>query len=219
MKRNLQFSLLLALLLAGSAQSGWAQDTMRRAAPTRPSQYIKPTAPVDPSLQGQYKDMLMRSRTQEGYKLINQVRLSNLWRNTMDTVQTERRLRLEAQRRLSGSAKSMEAMQDSLQQNQEDLDRSQASVNSISFLGIQLSKGVYNSVMWGLVLVLAAALAIIVFLTGKYKREAAYRIKLFEELTEEFQTYKSKANEREKKLARELQDERNKLDDLMNGNR
>ncbi len=218
MKRNLKPA-LLALFLTGSVTFGFAQDSVRKAPVAVRPQYAKPQAPADPSLQGQYQDMLMRSRTQEGYKLVNPARLSNLWKNTQDTLRAERRLRIEAQRKLSGSAQSVEAMRDSLEQNQADLDKSQNEINSISFLGIQVSKGLYNTIMWGLVIALAAALAIILMLTGKYKKEASYRIKLFEELTEEFQNYKSKANEREKKLARELQDERNKLDDMMNGQR
>jgi len=81
--------------------------------------------------------------------------------------------------------------------------------------GISLSKGVYNLLMWGLVIILAIAVVVVIAKTGSYKHEAAYRTGLYSELEEEFKTYKTKANDKEKKLARELQTERNKVDELM----
>jgi hypothetical protein len=69
--------------------------------------------------------------------------------------------------------------------------------------------------MWGLVIAFGLALLIVILRTGGAVREAKYRTKLYDELTEEFQAYKAKANEKEKKLARELQTERNKVDELM----
>lgn len=159
----------------------------------------------------------MRSRTQEGYKLVNPFRLTNLWKNTMDSLRAEKKARREAQAKLSNSAGSIQAMTDSLQKNQQELEKSMTEINSIFILGMPVAKSLYNTIMWGLVIILGIALAAITMLMGKHKNEANYRIKLFEELTAEFQSYKAKANEREKKLARELQDERNKLDDMNNG--
>ena len=68
--------------------------------------------------------------------------------------------------------------------------------------------------MWGLVILFGATAAVVIARSGLHSREARYRINLYNELEEEFKTYKAKANEKEKKLARELQTERNKLDEL-----
>ncbi|PWG78670.1 hypothetical protein [Pararcticibacter amylolyticus] len=214
MKRYFLIS-LITLITTTSSGYLFAQDSTARKNATLSRTPAGP--PADPSLQGQYQEMLMRSRTQDGYKLINPYRLTTLWKNSMDSLRAEKKRRIEAEKRISSSAESVSAMRDSLSKNQESLDQSQEMIDSISLLGMKINKTLYNSIMWGIVLVLALALAIVLFLSGKNRREAAYRIKLFEELSAEFQTYKSKANEREKKLARELQDERNKLDDLTNG--
>ena len=69
--------------------------------------------------------------------------------------------------------------------------------------------------MVGLVIGLAIALAIVIGTTAKHKYEARHRTELYEEIEEEFKTYKAKATEKELKLARELQTERNKLDELL----
>ncbi|RYZ97360.1 MAG: hypothetical protein EOP47_21845 [Sphingobacteriaceae bacterium] len=95
------------------------------------------------------------------------------------------------------------------------ISASNTKMDEIKLLGIPFTKTTYNLLMWGLVIGFGLALAIVITTTTRFKHEAKYRIKLYEELSEEFQAYKAKANEKEKKLARELQTERNKLDELM----
>ncbi|MES2109156.1 MAG: hypothetical protein V4577_10430, partial [Bacteroidota bacterium] len=93
--------------------------------------------------------------------------------------------------------------------------QSNARVNAVNFLGIYIDKSLYNMIMWGLVIALGITAAIVIYRTGSFSREAKYRVDLYNELDEEFKAYKAKANEKEKKLARELQTERNKVDELM----
>ncbi len=88
-------------------------------------------------------------------------------------------------------------------------------MDAVDLLGISVTKSGYNLIMWGLVLVFGITAIVVIARTGSYRREAKYRTDLYTELEEEYKTYKSKANEKEKKLARELQTERNKLDELL----
>ena len=69
--------------------------------------------------------------------------------------------------------------------------------------------------MWGLVVFFGVIAFAVIARSAGYRREATYRTQLYTELEEEFKTFKTKANDKEKKLARELQTERNKLDDLL----
>ncbi|RZK72443.1 MAG: hypothetical protein EOO92_19835, partial [Pedobacter sp.] len=61
-------------------------------------------------------------------------------------------------------------------------------------------------------------LIIVIARSGKSITEAKHRTQLYNEVADEYQAYKAKSVEKERKLARELQDERNKLDEL-NGRR
>ena len=70
--------------------------------------------------------------------------------------------------------------------------------------------------MWSVIGILAIALIVVIATAGKKIIEAKHRIQLYDEISEEYQTFKSKTVEKERKFARELQDERNKLDDLLN---
>jgi hypothetical protein len=175
--------------------------------------YITPVTaqPVatDNSLNGQYNALLkVTERWQQ-----NQVLAFH--KSVMDTINFQKRKLKETQSALATATKTIASLQGDVSSKEQTLTESQNKVNSVSFLGMPMAKGTYNVIMWGLVLVLGGSLAAVIFLSASSRREAAYRIQLHDELNTEFQAYKVKANEKEKKLARELQTERNKLDDLM----
>ena len=68
--------------------------------------------------------------------------------------------------------------------------------------------------LWGALLLLAAALAYAILRMRSAVKEANYRIALYDQLFEELRENRTKANEREKKLARELQTARNRVEEL-----
>ncbi|MDB5120544.1 MAG: hypothetical protein JWN56_1762 [Sphingobacteriales bacterium] len=73
-----------------------------------------------------------------------------------------------------------------------------------------------TNLILGILGFLAICLGITTYLSVSAKREAKYRIGLYEDLSKEYQTHKLKSNEKEKKLSRELQTERNRLEELLN---
>jgi Skp family chaperone for outer membrane proteins len=104
----------------------------------------------------------------------------------------------------------IEELQSNLQSTQENLDNVNAEKDSINFLGMPFSKGGYMMLMWGIVGLLVLALLFFIY---RYKnsnattREARKRL---DETEREFDAYRTKALEKEQKLGRMLQDERNK---------
>jgi septal ring factor EnvC (AmiA/AmiB activator) len=172
------------------------------------------TLPDSLSLQGQYQTMLRKSRTQQYYKLINPDRLSSLWRSTMDTLSAERKKVKNLEARANLQTSRIDSQETSLNEQKKRLEASLNQVDEIGFLGIPLKKSAYNMIMWGLVLVLAGAFTFVFLKSSGHRREARMRIQQAGEIAQELQAFKIRANEREKKLARELQDERNKLDEL-----
>lgn len=174
------------------------------------------TSKVDPTLTGQYQLMLSKSKTLNGYKLVNPARLSLLWKNVKDSITVNRKQLAVTKKKIEDQTKEISELNKQITGAESSLANSNAKLNEISFLGIGFSKGNYNLIVWGLIITLAIALAIIILRSAKHIHEAKYRSTLYEEISQEYQSYKVKANEKEKKLARELQDERNKLDELKN---
>jgi len=173
----------------------------------------------DHSLDGQYQDLLKRSWTQQGYKVINPSRLDALWRSVQDSLRTERKKSPSLQAKINEQADSIRELKTKIEASQQNLEKSTAAVNEVSLMGVAVDKSTYSTIMWGAVITLAAALLIVVFTAGRSIREAKYRRQLYDEISAEYQAYKVKANDKEKKLARELQTERNRVEELLDKNK
>ncbi len=174
---------------------------------------------TDPSLNGQYQFMLSRTRTSpDGYKMIARYRLDELWKNVNDTLRKERVEKRGLQQKLTEQEKTVNYLKTEISGKDASINANTDKINEIRFLGIAFEKGTYNIIVWSVIGILAIALIIVIVSSGKNISEAKHRTQLYNEVSEEYQSYKSKAVEKERKLARELQDERNKLDEL-NGRR
>jgi uncharacterized protein YlxW (UPF0749 family) len=176
-------------------------------------QSAKDTVNADPSLRGQYQSILSKSKNLNGFKVVNPARLNTFWKNVNDTLRAERKQLPALRKQIAEEQKTIADLKAQLSGKESALNSSKQKLDEISFMGISFSKGSYNTMVWTIILVLALALIIIIVRSAKLLHEAKYRSSLYEEISAEYQSYKVKANEKEKKLARELQDERNKLDE------
>jgi len=200
-KKLFTFLIIPALILATSATSLWAQDT---------------TETVDKSLAGQYREIIQKSKNDaQGFKIVNPARLSSFQRNFSDSLRQTRNKLTEAQKQIAGQQKTITTLKADVAGKDKSLTESKSMVDEISLLGISVAKSTYNWIMWGLVIVLAAAFAFVVIQSTSLRKEARYRTNLYSDLAEEFQAFKTKANDKEKKLARELQTEKNRVDELL----
>lgn len=83
--------------------------------------------------------------------------------------------------------------------------------DSMNFFGAQMSKGSYQMMMWGIAGALLLGLLLFIYKfnsSNTITREARNKL---DEVETEFEEYRKKALEKEQKLGRQLQDERNKL--------
>ena len=164
-----------------------------------------PIIATDKSLNGQYQYLLTKVYNYQ------QPFITAFWKNVRDSLNNSTRQLKAANDRISAGEQSLNELKTSANATEQELSKS----DTVDFFGIAFSKNGYSIMMWSLVGVLAALAAIVIFTSGSARTEATYRTKLYNELEEEFKTFKAKANEKEKKLARELQTERNKVDELM----
>ena len=229
------------LLICCITSLSYAQDSTKKAAPVKPSpQYtphryhtykyharadsaaiknaalqtpVKPdtTAPapvvLDKSLNGQYRYLLTKVYHYQ------QPLISALWKSASDTLSANRLKLKTAQSTLNIQSKTIDSLKAEVSNKNQDL--SSARTDSVEILGILISKTTYNFIVWGLVAALAITTIVVIARTGSFKHEAREKALLYTELEEEYKAFKIKANEKEKKLARELQTERNKLDELL----
>lgn len=187
------YSLISAFFITLNSFAALAQDSTKKAATQKPGIIAKPASPSVP-------------RT----SLWTQLQIAK------DSLSSERNKTLQLQKKITDQNTIVTALQDSLKaKSAEEAEALATPVrNDVDFLGSSLPFSTYNAIVLGALLFFALAFAFVLFRSGKYRNEAQYRIGLYKDLSDEYQAHKVKANEKEKKLARELQDERNKLEEL-----
>lgn len=200
-KKLSTYLILPALLLTLTTASLQAQDT---------------TKIEDKTLKGQYREIIQKSKNNDqGYKIINPSRLSSFQRNFSDSLRQTQSDLSAARAKIAAQNKTIASLNTDVTGKEKSLAESKSMVDEISMLGIPVNKTTYNWIMWGLVILLGTGLAFIVFQSGSLRKEARYRTNLYSDLSEEFQAFKTKSNDKEKKLARELQTEKNRVDELL----
>jgi hypothetical protein len=217
--------LLQVILLSTMLSTTYAQDSVRKKTKvpvaaktylqkTNPAAAVQPSAgtPIavstDKSLLGQYN--FIQSRVYH----YQQPMINAFYKSVQDSLRIQRNSLSVLKQKLSTQSKTLNDLQTDVNTKEQNLTATNAQVNSISFLGMPVAKTTYNTMMWGLVIVLGALAATVIFLSASARREAHYRTKLYNDLEEEYKGYKTKANDKEKKLSRDLQTVRNKLEEI-----
>jgi len=175
--------------------------------PVKPDTAVPAPVVLDKSLNGQYQYLLTKVYHYQ------QPLISALWKSASDTLNANRLKLKTVQSALNIQSKTIDSLKAKV--NNKNQDISSARTDGVEILGIVVSKTTYNIIVWGLVAALAITTIVVIARTGSFKREAREKAMLYTELEEEYKAFKIKANDKEKKLARELQTERNKLDDLL----
>jgi hypothetical protein len=179
------------------------------ARPLTPVPAVAATAPNDKSLNGQYQYLLSKVYHYQ------EPLISALWKNASDTLNANRAKLNAATGRINAQNKEIDSLKTTLGSQGDDLNTVTARQNGMDIFGMIIPKTTYNVIVWGLIILLGLATFGVISRSAAHGREARYRTQLYSELDEEYKAFKAKANEKEKKLARELQTERNKLDELL----
>lgn len=161
-------------------------------------------------IEDEFDELIESSNNYQGYKVVDYDALIKLRDNTKRHIQDLKNGLQKEQSTITGQNEEIENLENQLAETQEDLQRVNEEKDSIMFLGMPFSKGSYMALMWGIVGVLILALLFFIY---KFKnsnattKEAKHRLN---ETEKEFDAYRAKALEKEQRLGRMLQDEKNK---------
>ena len=171
---------------------------------------------TDFSLNGQYNFMLLRSKNLNGYKLVNPVRLTGVWKSVKDTLKKEREELKQARSKIEQMKASISELKGNVKEKENNITNANENIDKIFFLGVNFNEVTYNVIVWSIILILIFVLLAVIVKSTKKISEAKNRALLYDEISAEYQAYKAKAGEKERRLARELQNERNALEELKN---
>ncbi|MCU0369269.1 MAG: hypothetical protein MUF39_10625 [Cyclobacteriaceae bacterium] len=162
-------------------------------------------------LQERYQVMKAGSQTYENYKVIRENILDGFWKITLDSVRDIKKT-LAASNAEIGSLKiEIQSLKDSIKTQQASVEDILFDSTHINVLGIPFSKSVF-------IVIVASIIGALIFLVAtvfgrmKYLNSLANEKELIAtSITNEFEEYKKKALDKQTKLSRELQNERNRI--------
>ena len=144
------------------------------------------------------------------YEAVKTAWLITLRNHVKDSLKEVHKDLNDTQEVVKTQAKEITELKSSLSKTQADLDKTNTEKDSMSLLGLQMSKVGYNTLLWAII---AGLLALLLFFIYKFKNSNTItkQAKLsLSEIEEEFEEHRKTALEREQKVRRQLQDEINK---------
>lgn len=206
------FFLLLGFNLVANAQE----------AVQSPQQKVSTVKPVpEPSfesytLRQRFGLMKEKSQTFKDYKVIKESTLDGVWRIIQDSLKAKDGM-------LANSNQEIRKLQMSIAQMDSTIKAKEASVADVVFdsthinvLGMNFGKGIFLTTI-AILFIALSALAGFIFTRSKLLSHSLQEKKLaVNMITHEYEEYKKRAMEKQMKLSRELQDERNKIQSMRN---
>ncbi len=166
------------------------------------------------TLDGKYQEMMEKSETYEVYKVIKLDRLNTFWVEVQDSLNAQNRQIIRLSTTIDTLQSTVRSLNDNVERLTADLDESNSINDSISFLGIDFSKGFYHVLVWGII---GGCIVGLVIVFGMYKRSnsvTSRSLKDYRNLEGEYESHKNQSREKYVKLKRELQTALNKLEEI-----
>ena len=165
-------------------------------------------------IQQKFQELIESSNNYQEYKVVNYDELVDLRDKTNDYIQELKDQITVGKNTADQQEDEIANLEGELKTTQQNLQQVTEEKDNIVFLGMPLTKGTYMAMMWGIVAILILAL---VFFIYKFKNSNAVTKeakKRLDDTEKEFDTYKKKALEKEQRLGRLLQDEKNKVNKM-----
>lgn len=169
---------------------------------------------VDSSLKGQFQDMLDKSEDYTEYKVIKKARLNTYSRAVQDSIQTYQKQIGSLRINVAEQKSQISSLNQRITELEAQLAESESLRESLSFLGINITKATYHIVVW---VIIAALVAFGLFAYTSFMRSNRITAKSKKEYTalqNEYEEHKKRSHEKQIKMGRELQTERNRVEEL-----
>ncbi len=144
------------------------------------------------------------------YEVVRIISLDKLRQNVLDTLKVYNKKEGELKTTISGHETTITSLNKKLEETSGNLVSVTEEKDSMSFLGMQVSKATYNSILWT---VIGGLLGTLLFFIYKFKKSNSLTQEARTNLSElevEYEDHRRRALEREQKISRQLQDEINK---------
>ncbi len=144
------------------------------------------------------------------YEVVKEANLYKIRKNVLDTINAISKKTVELKSTITEHEGTIESLNKKLEETTGNLTSVTEEKDSMSFLGIQVSKATYNVILWTMI---GALLLTLLFFIYKFRKSNILTQEARTNLSElevEYEDHRRRALEREQKISRQLQDEINK---------
>jgi hypothetical protein len=163
------------------------------------------------ALNDRYQLLKSKSQNYKEYKVIRENVLDNFWKIVRDSVAAKEAAIGSRDQNIRKLNTDLSSTQATLKEKENSMEQVVHASTHISVLGIDFSKGVFITTV---MIIVGVLILLALLMSGRLKMvhgSMKERVDAFNSLNNEFEEYKRKAMEKQTKLSRELQNERNKL--------
>jgi uncharacterized protein YlxW (UPF0749 family) len=144
------------------------------------------------------------------YEVVRTISLDKLRQNVLDSLKGFNSRAAALKNTIATHESTIESLNKKLDETTNNLVGVTEEKDSMSFLGILVSKVTYNTILWSII---AGLLGLMLFFMYKFRRSNILTQEAktsLSEVEEEYEDHRRRALEREQKISRQLQDEINK---------
>ncbi|WP_373518523.1 tRNA (guanine-N1)-methyltransferase [Pricia sp.] len=202
--KGFRIVLMVAVLLTFGLQFSHAQDEEQDEGSSLEN------GPIDSQFEFVYEKSGNYRADGKRYEVVRTISLDQLRQNVLDTLSGFNTRAAELKATIAGHESTITSLEKKLEDTTNSLAVVTEEKDNMSFLGIAVSKGTYNAILWT---VIAGLLILLLFFIYRFRnsniltQEAKTNLS---ELETEYEDHRRRALEREQKISRELQDEINK---------
>ena len=166
------------------------------------------------TLRERYLVMKNKSQNYQEYKVIKEHILDGMWRIIQDSLDHKQAAIRQAKAEIGNLNKELDENKAALKAKEESMQDVLYASTHISVLGIDFDKGFFAGMVGVMLLVLGLVIGVIYYTMKMMRKNLAEKLDLMNSISAEYEDYKRRAMEKQTKLSRELQNERNKLQEL-----
>lgn len=200
--------------ITANAQETITTESVQQTVQTTQNNIAQTATPIEEAkpttLEGVFQQLIDRSGAWQNFKMLDRGKLAAFQRSMTDSINGVRSQLVAEKQKVKENEATIKELNDKITEIQAALDQTKDQKDSVSFFGALVSKGLYNTIMWGIVLALASLLVLYIYKFSNGNVVTKKSINDLNELQEEYENYCKAAIEREQKVRRQLQDEINK---------
>jgi len=167
------------------------------------------------TLEQRYLLLKAKTETFNEYKVIKETLLDSFWKMTIDSIATIKTQFETSEVKLLNQQHEINALKQSLAAQEEQVAGIVFDGTHINFAGIDFRKSFFTTLFLSIVLLLMVVAGLLFWRFKAVYQTANETKQLFNQLNTDFESYKRIALEKQIKLSRELQTERNRLQEII----